>query len=112
MRVDPTIIGVIVVCIIAIWFLGKAFIGMAKREGEKITKKDMLQRNVDQLARGSDEERWQAVGKSAREAAKSKGCLGKLVLLGIIIIVLLALFDAFIGNGEIINSILRNLGNR
>lgn len=110
MPVDPTIIGAIVVCIIVILVLGKAFLGMAKREGEKMTKKDMLQRKVDDLARGSDAERWQAVGKSSREAAKSGGCLGKLVLLGIIIIVLLALFDVFIGNGEVIKSILKNLG--
>ena len=110
MPFDPTIIGAIVVCIIVIWVLGKAFLGMAKREGEKMTKKDMLQRKVDNLARGSDAEHWQAVGKSGREAAKSGSCLGKLVLMGIIIIVLLALFDAFVGNGEVINSILRNLG--
>jgi len=110
MRVDPTIIGVIVVCIIVIWLLGKAFLGMAKREGEKMTKKDMLQRKVDDLARGSDADRWHAVGKTGRKAAKSGGFLGKLVLLGIIIVVLLALFDAFVGNGEVIKSILENLG--
>lgn len=109
MQFDPTIIGAIVVCLIVIWVLGKAFLRMARRDGEKMTKKDMIQRKVDQLARGSDKERWQAVGKSGC-TAWSAGCLGKLVVLGIIIIVLLALFDAFIGNGEIISSILQNIG--
>ncbi len=55
----------------------------------------------------NDDERWYAMGVSARKAAKRGGCLGKLILLGIIIVILLALFDAFVGNGEILRGIFR-----
>ena len=93
MNFDPTIIVVVVVGIFVIWIAGKAFLGMAKSAGKKITGKDMMQHKINKLAGGSDEERWHAVGGSARKAAKSGGCLGKLILLGIIIIVVLAILS-------------------
>lgn len=97
MSFDPITIVIIIAFIIVVLVLGKAFFSIAKRGGEKMTKEDMRQQKVDDLARGSDEERWHAIGKSGREAVKSGGCLGKLVVLGIIIIVLLVLFYIFIG---------------
>jgi len=110
MDIDPTVIAVVVVSIIGIWLLGKAFLGMAKREGKRMTKKDVLQQKINTRARGPDEERWRAVGKSARKAAKKRGGLSKLLLFVIFVIILLALLDAFLGNGEIIGSLLENVG--
>ena len=103
---DISIIIAIAVGIIIVIALGRAFLGSAKKHGEGLSEKDLAQMKIDNIACGSDEERWNNVGKSARSSAKGKGCIGKVILIGIIIIVLLALFDAFIGNGEFLKSIL------
>lgn len=108
MNFDPSVLIVIAIGIIVVIVLGRIFIRSAKKHGENLTEKDLAQMKVDNIARGTDEERWHNVGKSAKSSAKGKGCIGKVILIGIIIIVLLALFDAFIGNGEILKSILGN----
>jgi len=110
MKIDPVVIGAIIVCFIIFIFLGKSFLRIVKKEGQKMTEQDLRQSQVDNLAAGTDAERWQAVGRSAREAGKKGGCIGKLIVFAIIIVVLLALFDAFFGNGEIIKSIMKGFG--
>jgi len=71
MSVNPIIIGAIIVGIPIIWLLG--------------------------LARGPDTENWIGVGETLRKEAKRGGCRSIFIILGIIIIVLLALFAAHIG---------------
>jgi hypothetical protein len=105
MNLDPTVIGAIVVGIIVVILGGRFFFGSARRHGEGMAEQELQQLRIDQLARGTEEERWHAVGASARRAS-GIGCLGKLVLLGIFILIALALFDAFVGGGQMRRGIL------
>ena len=95
---DIVTLIVIVVGLIVFVAVGRKFLGMAKSDAKKMTKKDLIQSQINERARGTDKERWRNVGKSARKASK-KGCLGKFIVFVIIVIVLLALFDALTGGG-------------
>lgn len=93
---SPAVIIIIVGGAIFVILLFKALNRIAKKDAKSMTKKDAIQHKINRLARGTDEERWHAIGKSAKNAAKRKGIVGKLILACIIIIVILVALDVFL----------------
>ncbi len=112
------VIIVVVFCVIIFFLMGKAFLGAAKRKGKTLTEKDMLQMKFERKAAGRDEERFRALGKSARkgydkatEKESGSGCLGRgcgcMVVLIIIAIVVLLIFSQI--DPDFIDQLLKNL---
>lgn len=102
---DIVTLSIIIGGIIIVIWGGRAFLGSAKKHGEQMSEQDLEQLRINRLARGTDEERYHGLGVSMNEASKKGGCMGKLIIFGIIIVVFLLLFDQFVGNGEILRSI-------
>ena len=82
-------IGAGLALIFVIWLLVKI-----TKAIKPMSKEEMIQHEINKRAAGSDEERARALGETASKASKG-GCLGKLLLLAIIIVVLLWLFSNF-----------------
>lgn len=88
--------------ILVVFALGRWFFGMARADGRRMTKREMVQHDIDRRAAGSDEEQYRAVGKSVRGC----GCLGFIAL----IVIGLLIFDAFVLQGEVFQRIMEALG--
>lgn len=112
------VIIVVAFCVIIFFLMGKAFLGKAKRKGEKLTKKDMLQMKFERKAARTDEESVRALGESGREAfdkvtkkENGSGCLGRgcgcmvvLIVIAIVVLLILSQLDP-----DFIDQLLKNL---
>lgn len=75
-------IGALVALIFVIWLFVKILKGI-----RPMTKRESMQYEINKIAAGTDEERYRALGKSARDSTKKGGCSGWfwfLVILGVI----------------------------
>lgn len=81
-------IGAIIALIFVLWLFVKILKGI-----RPMTKKELIQHEINKRAAGTDEERYRALGKSARAATKKGGWRGWfwfLIILGIIALLIFA----------------------
>jgi len=89
-------IGILVVAVILLILiipLGKLFfrlIGISAK-GKSREQLEIARRAFSQAT--DDDERWHEIGKTARRAKKKGGCLGWLIIIGIIIVAILAILS-------------------
>ena len=90
---DPGIVIVVVVIgVILVIILGRAFFRLI---GRAAGGKSREQLEIDRRAfsQADFDERWHEMGKTASQAKKKGGCVGWLIIIGIIIVAVLALLS-------------------